>query len=78
MATELPGDESGGCFVVCRLLDGSYWDGKKWVDGWKWAKQYPPAPADGHGQASQERDRLKTIGDDCFVLYIPRQNQASR
>ena len=53
------------------LSDGGYWDGAGWCVCWTWAKQYLPAPADGHTRASEERDRQQAAGHSSVVLYIP-------
>jgi hypothetical protein len=73
---DLPTDK-GGIFVLCRAFKGGYWDGAEgWVDDWRVARQYPPAPWDGLIQAMAESDRLSAKGMSCVPMFIQRVGRA--
>lgn len=65
-------------FVVLRLRDAKYWAGKGWVKAWEEARHYPPSPEDGIGQATAERERLESEGEECVVLHLSGDCSRSR
>lgn len=68
---DLPTDE-GGIFVICRTVVGGYWDGADgWVDDWRVAHQFPPAPWGGARRSLAECRRLLGQGVPCVPMYIP-------
>lgn len=60
----------GDCFVV-HSLDGSFWNGRKWVEKWQEALQFG-GPLDPFTPCDALAARLRSRGFACDPAYIPK------
>ena len=60
----------GDCFVA--MSPEGFWDGEKWVEDWREARQFA-APPDPYGECRALADELRArLGIPCNAAYVPR------